>query len=84
MKSRYHYSEPNIAKAFRNPKKQTSNMLMTPLIALGLAVTAVAQGTIPADYRKVYITSMVDTKFVVVPKAATSGSTTVVYAIYPP
>lgn len=53
-------------------------MLTTPLVALSLAATAFAQGTIPADYRKVYITSMVDTKFVVVPKAATTGSTTVV------
>jgi len=54
-------------------------MLTTPLLALGLAATALAQGTIPADYRKVYITSMQDTKFVVVPKSATNGATTVVY-----
>lgn len=54
-------------------------MLATPVLALGLAATALAQGAIPANYRKVYITSMVDAKFVVVPKAAMNGSTTVVY-----
>jgi hypothetical protein len=54
-------------------------MFSTPILALGLAVTALAQGAIPAGYRKVYITSMVDPKFTVVPKAATNGSTTVMY-----
>jgi hypothetical protein len=54
-------------------------MLTTPLLALGLAATALAQGAIPTDYRKVYITSLQDTKFVVVPKSATNGATTVVY-----
>ena len=56
-------------------------MLSTPLLALGLAATALAQGTIPADYKKVYMTSMQDPKFVIVPKSATNGATTVVYVL---
>lgn len=43
---------------------------------LALAATGLAQ--VPDGYRTVIITSMVDAKFVIVPKAATSGSTTVV------
>ncbi|KAF2870914.1 hypothetical protein BDV95DRAFT_496133 [Massariosphaeria phaeospora] len=56
-------------------------MFTTPILALGLAATVLAQGTIPTDYRKVYITSNVDAKFAVVPKAATNGSTTVVQTL---
>lgn len=56
-------------------------MLTTPFLALGLAATALAQGAIPATYRKVYMTSMQDTKFVIVPKSATNGATTVVYVL---
>lgn len=44
---------------------------------LALAATGLAQ--VPDGYRTVIITSMVDEKFVIVPKAATSGSTTVVF-----
>jgi hypothetical protein len=54
-------------------------MLTTPFLALGLAATALAQGAIPTTYRKVYMTSMQDPKFVIVPKSATNGATTVVY-----
>jgi len=52
-------------------------MLGTSVILLALAATGLAQA--PEGYRKVIITSNVNTKFVVVPKARTSGSTTVVY-----
>ena len=52
------------------------NMLTASFFALALAATGLAQA--PEGYRKVYITSLVNTKFVVVPKAAKSGSTIVV------
>lgn len=52
-------------------------MLGTSVLLLALAATGLAQA--PAGYRKVIITSNVNTKFVVVPKARTAGSTTVVY-----
>lgn len=55
-------------------------MLTTSFVALALAATGLAQFTPPEGYRKVYITSMVDSKFVVVPKSAATGSTVVVYA----
>ncbi|KAI1391339.1 carbohydrate-binding module family 13 protein [Hypoxylon trugodes] len=48
----------------------------TPLLMLAFAATGFAQA--PEGYRTVYITSMVDSKFVVVPKSAASGSTVVV------
>jgi hypothetical protein len=53
-------------------------MLLTSLIALGLAATGLAQVAVPEGYRRVYITSKQDAKFVVVPKARTNGSTLVV------
>lgn len=53
-------------------------MLATSILALALAATGLAQTTVPDGYRRVVITSLQDTKFVVVPKAATNGSTTVV------
>ncbi|KAK3387965.1 hypothetical protein B0H63DRAFT_448751 [Podospora didyma] len=53
------------------------NMLTASFFALALAATGLGQ-TAPEGYRKVYITSLVNTKFVVVPKAAKSGSTIVV------
>ncbi|KAF2646606.1 hypothetical protein P280DRAFT_416063 [Massarina eburnea CBS 473.64] len=58
-------------------------MLATSLVALALAATGFAQTTIPDGYRKVYITSMVDTKYVVVPKGspAANGQTTVVQTL---
>jgi hypothetical protein len=47
---------------------------------LTLAATGLAQA--PGEgYRKVLITSNVNTKFVIVPKAATAGSTTVMYVM---
>jgi hypothetical protein len=57
-------------------------MLCTSLILLAVAATGLAQGTTPEGYRKVYISSDVNAKFVVVPKARTSGSTVVVYVFY--
>ncbi|KAG7287513.1 hypothetical protein NEMBOFW57_007025 [Staphylotrichum longicolle] len=51
-------------------------MLGTSVLLLALAATGLAQA--PEGYRKVIITSNVNTKFVVVPKARTAGSTTVV------
>lgn len=52
-------------------------MLVTSLLLCAFAATGLAQA--PEGYRAVYITSMVDTKFVVVPKARTSGSALVVF-----
>ena len=51
-------------------------MLATSLFILALAATGLAD--VPAGYKKVYITSMVNAKFVLQPKAAKSGSTLVV------
>jgi hypothetical protein len=56
-------------------------MFTTSLLISALAAAGLAQVTIPAGYRKVYITSMVDSKYVIVPKAATNGSTIVVQTI---
>jgi len=44
----------------------------------GLAVIAAGQD-VSDGYRKVYITSKVDPKFVVVPKDRVAGSTTIMY-----
>ena len=48
-------------------------------IVLLLAAAGVAD--VPAGYKKVYITSMVNPKFVVQPKAAKTGSTVVVQTL---
>lgn len=48
---------------------------------LALAATGLAQA--PEGYRTVYITSMVNKKFVVQPKTANAGSTLVVYVSVP-
>lgn len=56
----------------------TIAMLFTTLTALALAATGLAQVAAPAGYRKVYITSKQDVKFVIVPKTRTNGSTLVV------
>ncbi len=53
-------------------------MLGVSLLALALAATGVV-ADVPAGYRKVYITTMVNAKFVIVPKAAKAGSTIVVF-----
>jgi hypothetical protein len=52
-------------------------MLATTFIFVALAATGLAAP--PEGYRTVYITSKQDTKFVIVPKARTAGSTLVVY-----
>ncbi|KAF2728832.1 hypothetical protein EJ04DRAFT_581074 [Polyplosphaeria fusca] len=52
-------------------------MLGSSLLFLAFAATGLAQ-VMPEGYRGVYITSMVDATFTVVPKAATNGSTTVI------
>lgn len=54
-------------------------MLATTFFLLALAATGLAQ--VPEGYKKVYLTSNVNTKFVIVPKAAKSGSTTVVQTL---
>lgn len=51
-------------------------MFAASLIALALAATGLAQA--PEGYRTVYITSNVDTQFVIVPAAAEAGSGLVV------
>ncbi|KAF1954114.1 hypothetical protein CC80DRAFT_567911 [Byssothecium circinans] len=58
-------------------------MLATSIVALALAATGFAQAVPPEGYRKVYISSMVDTKYVVVPKGApaANGQTTVVQTL---
>ncbi|KAF2190660.1 carbohydrate-binding module family 13 protein [Zopfia rhizophila CBS 207.26] len=51
-------------------------MLAASFLMFALAATGFAQ--VPAGYRKVYITSLVDSKFVIVPKSPKNGSTIVV------
>ncbi|OTA67697.1 carbohydrate-binding module family 13 protein [Hypoxylon sp. EC38] len=51
-------------------------MQLTSFLALAFAATGFAQA--PEGYSTVYITSMVNSKFVVVPKTSTSGSTLVI------
>ncbi|KAH7079546.1 hypothetical protein FB567DRAFT_562690 [Paraphoma chrysanthemicola] len=53
-------------------------MLFTFFAAFALAATGLAQVAIPEGYRKVYITSKQDTKFVIVPKTRAKESTLVV------
>ncbi|KAG4217311.1 hypothetical protein PC116_g34208, partial [Phytophthora cactorum] len=50
-------------------------MLVASLLTLAFAATGFAQA--PEGYKTVYITSKVDSKFVLVPKSNTSGSTLV-------
>lgn len=52
-------------------------MATAALLILALAATGLAQEA-PEGYRTVYITSMVDPTYVIVPTSATSGSTVVV------
>lgn len=57
-------------------------MLTSSLFVLALAATGFAQvnTTLPAGYRKVYLTSLQDKKFVIVPKTPVKiGTTLVVY-----
>jgi hypothetical protein len=54
-------------------------MLATTVLFLALAATGLSQ--VPDGYKKVYLTSNVNAKFAIVPKAAKSGSTTVVQTI---
>lgn len=58
-------------------------MLAQPLLLLSLASLGLSQTawTAPATYHKVYITSMVDKKFVIAPKTAKAGNTIVVQAL---
>ncbi|KAL2126376.1 hypothetical protein VTI74DRAFT_1090 [Chaetomium olivicolor] len=57
-------------------------MLLTSVLLLPLAAVGLAQVAPPEGYRKVYITSNVNTKFVIVPEARTAGSTTTVKTLY--
>ena len=52
-------------------------MLSSSLLVLAFAAAGFAQA--PAGYKTVYITSLVNAKFVVVPKASTAGSGIVVF-----
>jgi hypothetical protein len=54
-------------------------MLATSILVLALAAVGMAE--VPAGYKTVYLTSMVDPKYVIVPKAAKNGSTTVVFVL---
>ncbi|KAL2259758.1 hypothetical protein VTK26DRAFT_6446 [Humicola hyalothermophila] len=54
-------------------------MFVSSLLLLAFAAAGLAQA--PEGYRKVYITSKVDTRFVIVPQERTSGSTTIVQTI---
>ena len=51
-------------------------MLTSSIFMFALAATCLAD--VPAGYKKVYITSLVDKTFAVVPKSAKTGSTVVV------
>jgi hypothetical protein len=51
-------------------------MLATTILTLALAATGLA--AVPEGYRTVYITSMQDKSFVIVPKTRTAGATLVV------
>ncbi|CAK7215199.1 hypothetical protein SCUCBS95973_002401 [Sporothrix curviconia] len=54
-------------------------MIFTPLAVLALAAVGLAD--VPAGYKTVYITSNVNAKFVVQPKAAKAGSAVVVQTL---
>lgn len=58
-------------------------MFVSSVLLLALAATGLAQAP-PEGYRKVLITSKVNAKFVVVPKARTAGSTTIMFVSGPP
>ncbi|KAK0719896.1 ricin B lectin domain-containing protein [Lasiosphaeris hirsuta] len=53
-------------------------MLTTSFIVAALAATGLTQTVAPAGYRTVYITSAVNSKFVVVPKTPVKSGTTIV------
>lgn len=60
-------------------------MFSTSLLVLALAATGLGQVVVPEGYRKVYITSAVDAKFVIVPKAPlpAKAGTGVVVSVFP-
>lgn len=58
-------------------------MLAYTVLIVALAASGLAQ-TLPAGYRKVYLTSMANTKFVIVPKAPAKTGTTLVVSVFPP
>lgn len=53
-------------------------MWTSAVLILSLAACGFAQITAPEGYRTVYITSMVDKKYVVVPKTPVKNGTTIV------
>ena len=57
-------------------------MLASTVLALAFAAVGLAQ-TAPAGYRRVYMTSNVDTKFIVVPKTPVKNGTTTVVFVSP-
>ncbi|KAF2448501.1 carbohydrate-binding module family 13 protein [Karstenula rhodostoma CBS 690.94] len=56
-------------------------MLTASVITFALSTLGFAQAVVPAGYNKVYLQTLVDTKFVVQAKATTSGSTVVVNTV---
>ncbi len=52
-------------------------MLATSLLVLALAAVGLAD--VPAGYKAVYLTSLVNAKFVIVAKTSTAGSAIVVF-----
>jgi hypothetical protein len=74
-------STPSIVK-FHDPSPHSAEhiaiMLTTSVITIALSTIGFAQAAVPAGYNKVYLQTMVDTKFVVQAKATTTGSTVVV------
>ncbi|KAE8449075.1 hypothetical protein EG329_008663 [Mollisiaceae sp. DMI_Dod_QoI] len=58
-------------------------MLAPLVVLLALAASGFArpQTSVPAGYRAVYLTSKVDSKFVIVPKTATTGAAIVVQTL---
>lgn len=57
-------------------------MLTSAVLTLAFAATGFAQ-LMPEGYRNVYITSMVDTKFIVVPVAPVKNGTKLVVYVQP-
>ncbi len=59
-------------------------MLASSLFILALAATGFAQvnTTLPDGYRKVYLTSLQDKKFVIVPKTPVKAGTTLVVYVH--
>jgi hypothetical protein len=71
------FSKAHTVLQTRSPHQSISMLFMT-FTALALAATGLAQVSVPEGYRKVYVTSKQDTKYVIVPKTRAKESTLVV------